>query len=88
MVDEEKLKNEVRELLAGKKPTLRETKNVIEDSNTNQISIKIPKGLALAGQLSKNCEIIIAVNPDETDFEKAFRSHFIIYAKEKEESIK
>lgn len=88
MDKENELKNEVRELLAGKKPSLREVKKIIEDTKTNQVSIKIPKNLALAGKLNKECEIVIVINPDEIDFRKAFKSHFIIYGKEKEEPIK
>jgi hypothetical protein len=88
MSNSEALKNEVRELLAGKKSPLREMKKIIESKNTGQLSLKIPKSLALASQFKGGQELVFVVNPDESDFENAYRSHFIIYAKEKEEYIK
>ena len=86
MDEKERLKREVRELLSGDKAPVIEIKKVIYDKNTNQVSVKIPKDIALASQLKEGSEVKIVSNPTEKEMEEANASHFIIYAKQKEES--
>lgn len=83
MSDIETLKNEVKDLLSGKKSELSEIKKVVYDGKVNQYSIKIPKKIADGAKLNNKTELKLIVNPSELDFDEAFGSHFIIYAKEK-----
>lgn len=85
MVDEEKLKREVRELLSGEKSPTSIDKKIIYDKNAKQFIIKIPREVAIAANLQVNNMVRIVYNPNEEEFNKALESHFIIYAKEKKE---
>jgi len=78
----EELKKEVQELLAGDKMSTSETKKIFYDEKAKQYVIKVPSRLALGGNIKKDSEIKIVVNPQEKDFEEAYNSKFIIYGKE------
>ncbi len=82
----EELKKEVRELLAGDKMSTSEIKKVFYDEQAKQFVIKIPSKLALGGNLKKNSEVKIVVNPQEEDFDEAINSKILIYGKEESSS--
>lgn len=84
MNETERLKKEVKELLAGDKTSTSETKKVLNDEKAKQFVIKIPTKLALGAKLNENKEVKIVVNPTVDDWEEAFNSPFIIYGKTKE----
>lgn len=82
-MNEEKLKNEVIDLLTDGKEPLKGTKKVAYDKKIKQYSIKIPKNIADGARLDDKTEFEMIINPSQIDIENAIESHFIIYAKTK-----
>jgi hypothetical protein len=88
MSENEKLKNEVRELLAGEKSPSLYMKKAFVDSATGQISLKLPRDFVLEAGIGEQTEFKLVFNPSTKEIEEADRSIFIIYGKEKEQPTK
>ena len=88
MNQKEKLKKEVREVLAGGKTSLVTVKSIIQDKQTKQFSIKLPKEIALAAKLNSKSKLKIIVNPTKEEIEEVSGAHLIIYEEEKEKPTK
>ena len=78
----EKLFEEVLQVVSDGQEELLTEKKVSYDKRTGQVSIKIPKSLALKKGLTEKSLFELVLNPKEETIEKAKESSFVLYLKE------
>lgn len=82
MNNDEKALDEAFDVISDGQEEISEEKKVIFDKRTGQISIKIPKSLALKKGFNENTIFEIAFNPKSETIEKAKQSGFVLFPKE------
>ncbi|MDP2672987.1 MAG: hypothetical protein Q8O84_04195 [Nanoarchaeota archaeon] len=82
MDDNNKIFEEALSVISDGQEELPEEKKVIYDKTTGQISIKIPKNLALKKGLNEKSIFEIVLNPNNETIERAKNSKFILFVKE------
>ena len=82
MTNEDKIFEEALDVISDGQEELSETKKVIFDKKTKQVSVKLPKNLALKKSINENTEFEIVVNPKEETLKQAQQSGFILFIKE------
>jgi len=85
MTTEERIFEETLDVISDGQEQLVETKKVAFDKTTKQVSIKIPKNLALKKGINENTEFEIVVNPKEEILKQAQKSGFILFIKEEKD---
>jgi hypothetical protein len=84
MATDEKIFEEALDVISDGQDEMIEIKKIAYDKRTGQISIKIPKSLALKKSINENTEFEIIVNPKPETFERIKNSKFILCIKEDE----
>lgn len=80
MKKKEQILKEVRSVLEEGPEEIKEVKNPIVDKKTGQISIRIPKSMALKANLVSKSNIKIVFNPKKQEtLEELGKSKFVIY---------
>jgi hypothetical protein len=82
MDENNKIFEEALSVISDGQEELSDDKKVIYDKSTGQVSIKIPKNLALKKRLNENSVFQIVLNPKKETIEQAEKSKFIIFIKE------
>jgi hypothetical protein len=82
MVNTDKIFEEAFDVISDGKEEISEEKKVVFDKKTGQVSIKIPKGLALKKGLNEKTIFEIVYNPKEESIERARKAGFILFTKE------
>ena len=83
MKNKQDIFKEVRKIIEGGTEEIKEEKKAFMDKTTNQVSIKIPKSLALKSKINEKSLFEIVFNPkDEKTKEELNKSGLVIYLKE------
>ena len=82
MDEDNKIFEEALSVISDGQEELPEEKKVIYDKATGQVSIKIPKTLALKKRLNENSVFEIVMNPKDETIKRAKESGFILFIKE------
>ena len=85
MNNKEKAFEEAFDVISDGQDEIPEEKKVIFDKKTGQVSIKIPKNLALKKGFNENTILEIIYNPKKETIERAKQSGFIIFPKERDD---
>lgn len=82
MAENNKIFEEALSVISDGQEEISEDKKVVYDKATGQVSVKIPKTLALKKKLNDNSVFKIVLNPKRETMEQAEKSGFILFVKE------
>jgi len=82
MAENNKIFEEALSVISDGQEEISEEKKVAYDKTTGQVSIKIPKNLALKKRINENSIFQIVLNPKNETIEQAGKSKFILFIKE------
>ena len=88
MNNNEKALDEAFDVISDGQDEIFEEKKIIFDKKTNQISIKIPRSLALKRRFNEKTIFEIVHNPKQETIERAGKSGFILFPKESDDGKK
>jgi len=82
MTDQEKIFEEALDVISDGQEEISEEKKIVFDKTAGQVSIKIPKSLALKKRFNEKTIFEIVYNPKDETIERARKSGFILFPKE------
>ena len=88
MNNKEEIFEEAFNVISDGQEEVSEEKKVIFDKNTKQVSVKIPRNLALKQGLNENTIFEIIYNPKKETIERAIQTGFILFPKESDDGKK
>ncbi len=85
MNNKDKILDEAFDVISDGQEEIPEEKKIIFDKKTGQVSIKIPKNLALKKGINEKTIFEIIYNPREETIERAKQSGFILFPKKSDD---